>query len=178
MIDKLSGVYLLKNKQTGRVYIGSSGNIENRVKTHFRDLKFNRHCNKELQNDYNKGNEIEKIIYKTFPVSDHKLLFSEEGKAIRTFQSRNISLYNIMPVNKDFITSDRLIHLLADLYCLDHYGKNYDQFTAQFVPAEYSMYYECLNDPSKEKEIKDHYDPIIQYQTRLRYYRYHYGVEV
>jgi hypothetical protein len=176
--DKLSGVYLLKNKDTGWIYVGSSENIEYRFKTHFRDLKYNRHCNSRLQEDYNKGYEIEKIIYKTFPLSDHKLLFSEEGKAIRHFQGQGISLYNAMPVNEDFMTSDRLIHLMADLFCMEKYGKNYFQLTGLFVPAQYSLYYETLQNPENEKEIEKRYEPIIQYQTRQRYIKCHYGVKI
>lgn len=52
------GIYSIKNVKNNKIYIGSSNNIEKRIKDHFRNLKNNKHSNQYLQNAYNKyGNE-------------------------------------------------------------------------------------------------------------------------
>ncbi len=48
------GIYAIKNKVNGKMYIGQSRNIENRYKDHCRELKNNQHYNKHLQASYNK----------------------------------------------------------------------------------------------------------------------------
>ena len=50
----MKGVYKITNIITNKFYIGSSNNIQERIKTHFRGLKNNRHPNKHLQSSYNK----------------------------------------------------------------------------------------------------------------------------
>jgi group I intron endonuclease len=49
-----SGIYKIKNLLNNKIYIGSSLNIKYRINSHKRDLANNRHCNKKLQNSYNK----------------------------------------------------------------------------------------------------------------------------
>ena len=48
------GIYKIHCISNNKTYIGSSNNIERRFKEHLSDLKNNRHCNKYLQNSYNK----------------------------------------------------------------------------------------------------------------------------
>jgi group I intron endonuclease len=56
-----SGIYFIK-KIGGKIYIGSSKNINHRLQQHFSKLKINNHSNKILQNTYNKyGKDIFKI---------------------------------------------------------------------------------------------------------------------
>ena len=63
------GIYSIKNVKNNKVYIGSSNNIEKRIKDHFRNLKNNRHSNQYLQNAYNKyGNES--FIFEILEVFD------------------------------------------------------------------------------------------------------------
>ena len=49
-----SGIYQITSICNGRIYIGSSKNLEQRKKNHFRCLKYNRHENNKLQRAYNK----------------------------------------------------------------------------------------------------------------------------
>lgn len=51
---KISGIYMILNKITGKFYIGSSINVNIRLKHHENALKNNRHCNDYLQKVYNK----------------------------------------------------------------------------------------------------------------------------
>lgn len=56
------GVYILKNGKTGKFYIGSTGNIERRIREHFLAMKNNSHVNKNVQELWNKGFGFTEII--------------------------------------------------------------------------------------------------------------------
>ena len=69
---KTSGVYKIKNLINNKIYIGSAINLNLRYRKHISDLKNNKHCNKKLQNSWNKHGEdsfdfviIEQVIDKT-----------------------------------------------------------------------------------------------------------------
>lgn len=44
--------YALKNKINGKIYVGVSGRVEDRIKSHMGLLKNGTHTNKSLQDDY------------------------------------------------------------------------------------------------------------------------------
>ena len=52
--DKISGIYIILNKENGKFYIGSSVNIKNRWALHKRQLSSNTHVNNYLQKAWNK----------------------------------------------------------------------------------------------------------------------------
>ena len=54
------GIYLLRNKDTNEVYIGS-GKLNDRLKSHRRELENNNHGNYKLQRSFNKHPDIEFI---------------------------------------------------------------------------------------------------------------------
>ena len=54
LADKMSGIYCITNSRTGKMYIGSSKNIEYRLKRHLFELKNNKHHSSKLQQDYNR----------------------------------------------------------------------------------------------------------------------------
>ena len=53
-MTKRIGIYQIKNIINGKIYIGSSVDIDTRWTEHKRDLRMNEHRNKRLQNSYNK----------------------------------------------------------------------------------------------------------------------------
>lgn len=53
-MDDVSGIYMIKNLINGRIYIGQSRHISERIKTHKKDLRNGYHHNEHLQNAYNK----------------------------------------------------------------------------------------------------------------------------
>jgi predicted GIY-YIG superfamily endonuclease len=55
MINKISGIYIIKNTLNNKVYIGSSVDINNRWNCHKRELCKNKHHNKYLQFAWNKN---------------------------------------------------------------------------------------------------------------------------
>lgn len=49
------GIYIIKNNDDGKVYIGQSVDVEYRVGNHFSKLKWNRHDNEHMQRAYNRN---------------------------------------------------------------------------------------------------------------------------
>lgn len=56
-IDRCCGVYFIRNKDSGKHYVGSSKNIAIRLMTHRGQLRLNKHHSKKLQNAFNKYGE-------------------------------------------------------------------------------------------------------------------------
>src|SRR3990172_7792291 len=52
-IKNVCGIYAILNKKNGHIYIGQSIDMLARKKSHFSELKCNRHDNQYLQNAYN-----------------------------------------------------------------------------------------------------------------------------
>lgn len=48
------GIYYIKNIDNEKIYIGSTGNLTQRIKTHIFNLRENKHINQDLQEDFNK----------------------------------------------------------------------------------------------------------------------------
>src|ERR1041384_8799369 len=48
-----SGIYKITNEVTGKFYIGSAKDVDDRWYQHKRDLKSNNHCNPKLQHSWN-----------------------------------------------------------------------------------------------------------------------------
>lgn len=51
----MTGIYILKNTQNGKVYVGQSKNTDHRKSCHFCELKNNKHKNQSLQKEYNEN---------------------------------------------------------------------------------------------------------------------------
>jgi group I intron endonuclease len=83
-------IYKIQNKLDGKCYIGVAKNYENRIKRHFRELQYNKHCNPYLQNVFNKyGNIFESSIIKQF--DNLEQAFLEESTYIKKYGTYNIS---------------------------------------------------------------------------------------
>lgn len=54
LIPKVSGIYAIHNKITDGVYIGSAKNLRQRLRSHSKCLRHNKHQNPHLQNSFNK----------------------------------------------------------------------------------------------------------------------------
>lgn len=55
MTRGIIGIYIIKNTDNGKVYIGQSVDVEYRVCNHFSKLRWNRHDNDHMQRAYNKN---------------------------------------------------------------------------------------------------------------------------
>ena len=71
------GIYRIRNKTSGKIYIGSSSNIKKRWKSHIRELNGQLHANPHLQKAWSKYGE------KSFVFEVIEILLDEDGLLIR-----------------------------------------------------------------------------------------------
>lgn len=74
----LSGIYLITCNENGRRYVGSSKDIERRVRSHCQDLSKNRHDNRHLQRAWNKYGSAAFCFSVLEFVNDHSRLTERE----------------------------------------------------------------------------------------------------
>ncbi len=94
------GIYYIKNIKNNKIYIGSSININKRIRRHFFNLQNNKHPNNHLQMSYNKygvKNFTFEII-ETFENIDRNELFNIEEKYIKSYDFNKI--YNLTTIAK------------------------------------------------------------------------------
>ena len=91
-LQNVSGIYFIKNKETNKLYIGSSKDIGKRISKHFSQLKIGNHPNHQMLSDYNKyGFEI--FEFGTLEITDNDL-FDKEKEYQLKYGIDN--LYNLM----------------------------------------------------------------------------------
>lgn len=91
------GIYKIENNKSGKIYIGSSINIEKRFKRHKNDLLNNKHKNTHLQREYNKYG-LDSFIFEVVEISSKsKLRIIEQKYLNEIFQLDNFNrkYYNI-----------------------------------------------------------------------------------
>jgi len=93
-----AGIYQIKNKRNGKIYIGSAVNIKRRWNEHKSDLKLNKHHSAYLQNSYNKHGEHNFIFETLEIVQDKTLLVETEQRHMDATNCYNREIgYNISP---------------------------------------------------------------------------------
>jgi group I intron endonuclease len=85
-MKKLSGIYKIENLINGKVYIGSSSDIQQRLKNHKSDLKLNKHGNTHLQYSFNKYGE-EVFSFSVIEITDKKDLIFKETYYIKLYKA-------------------------------------------------------------------------------------------
>lgn len=99
-----AGVYLIRNRRNKKVYVGSSIDIETRIRKHKKLLEQGKHTNKDMQADYNAGNSFDIEIMAVYPRkigSDdselRKLIQWKEREFIRKYNSIKNG-YNVLDI--------------------------------------------------------------------------------
>ena len=93
--DFRGGIYKIQNIANGRCYIGSANQIVTRLKQHYKQLKSNKHINKELQQDYNIfGVANFNIEVVEFFEGSRQDLLKREQLYIDSIVALNINYYN------------------------------------------------------------------------------------
>lgn len=59
-------IYLLRNTENGKVYVGGTSQFSSRKKLHINNLRANRHPNTMLQEDFNKYGEKSFVFQRIF----------------------------------------------------------------------------------------------------------------
>jgi group I intron endonuclease len=84
------GVYQIRNTINGKIYIGSSKEIEERWKRHLKDLQDGRHHNIKLQRAFNKYGEAA-FVFEVIELADPNCLLIRE----QSYLDNNKNGYNI-----------------------------------------------------------------------------------
>jgi hypothetical protein len=92
-VEPVCGIYALLRADGLKVYIGSSVNIKERIKTHVSNLLCNTHYNKTLQKDWG---EYEFIPY-LIELCDESLLLTKENNLISNLDSYAVYNKNFAP---------------------------------------------------------------------------------
>jgi group I intron endonuclease len=88
MINKISGVYCIKNCINNKLYIGSSVDVIKRLHQHKKLLRKNKHFNKHLQKSYNKYGE-HNFIFDIISRCDINKTLIEEQYYLDLYESYN-----------------------------------------------------------------------------------------
>lgn len=93
-----SGIYVILNTVSGKMYVGSAVDLNKRWRTHKSHLNNDAHCNPYLQSAWNKyGSDSFQCIFVEFVLDTNKLV-SIEQLWINAFNSANREIgYNIKP---------------------------------------------------------------------------------
>lgn len=99
-----SGIYLITNTVSGKVYVGSACDLSERRRRHFGNLRRGRHINIHLQGAWDQYGE-DSFTFSVLIVCDRSSLIFFEQRAIDTFLSSRgkDQLYN-----KDYTAGSRL----------------------------------------------------------------------
>ena len=90
------GIYKITNTKTGKIYIGSSINVDYRIKQHFKCLRGNYHRNSHLQLSFNKYKEIS-FVWNLICECDKNELLKKETEYILKYKSFDRKIgYNIL----------------------------------------------------------------------------------
>jgi len=93
------GIYKIENTKNGKIYIGSSINIESREYKHFWMLNRNEHDNAYLQKSYNKYGK-EAFNFEIIDRCDQDNLIIKENYYIEKYNSNDLRKgYNLAKVN-------------------------------------------------------------------------------
>ena len=131
------GIYLIRNKQSNKVYIGKSLDIENRLNQHK-----SKSSNLELRSDIDKLglSEFEFSILKR---CNNNKLDLYERKYIKQFQEKGFNLYNAVLINgklqrantlDDTIDVHGLVYIKSnDDYLINKFGEIYSKKQYRFI---------------------------------------------
>ena len=78
--QKKSGVYMIRNNDNGRLYVGSTVNVNQRRRRHFLDLNLAKHRSRFMQRDFNKcGRDVFEFVVLEFVSVRSDLLCVEQS---------------------------------------------------------------------------------------------------
>lgn len=96
--DKLHTIYAIRCKSNGKVYIGRTTRLDERIKIHFTELKSGRHKIKSLLEDFNKYGRDNFEVY----VLEKDIPYSERYK-----EYEYMKMYNSFDIEYGYNFGDR-----------------------------------------------------------------------
>lgn len=148
-MEKIQAVYIIKNTTSGKFYIGSSIDVEDRFKRHLKELECGKHHNIKMQNDYNLYGKSSFILDILEIISDRNILKNREDYYIDTLKAKDLG-YNIASAN------------FGD--CLSHHP-NRDKIVENITKAIHKRYDDMTEEERKNLgrwgEDNPHWNPTF-----------------
>lgn len=95
LVKTQMGVFQIRNKVNGKVFLDSSLNIKSKQNRHIAELKFGNHRHKDLQNDWNTlgtENFIFEVLAEIEPKDEDNLNYSRELKTLEDLVIEDLHL--------------------------------------------------------------------------------------
>lgn len=101
-MDKIIGIYLITCLDNNRFYVGRALSISTRWNEHRRELRHNKHINKELQEDWNRYGE-DSFSFEIVEEGNKKDYKYRELFWIDNFKVLGFDLYNVPSISSDIV---------------------------------------------------------------------------
>lgn len=166
----MSGIYQIYNPINNKRYIGSSINVERRLKEHLRNLEKNRHCNDHLQSAYNKYKDVLQFQFLEECEPDECLIFEQyyldyyksylnylanPNNAYSSAELRKMGLFDAAGSRSYLLNpTEAKSHMLTLKRSLKDSGK----ITNWSTPVDEKMILEYMRNPTSNKMVKNQYD--------------------
>ena len=158
MSEILSGIYKIYCENTKKYYIGQSVNVINRLKQHLKELKNNKHINKELQTDFNNYGEDAFIFEKIKDVEEEFLNIFE--KYYMEYYNSLEDGYNVIPMNnliRDKYKNINNIDILKNIEPIRVRLRAADMYVNQLIQE-----IRCFTDDEEERPMQGISDSISE----------------
>jgi hypothetical protein len=90
----ISGIYKITNIKNGRIYIGQSKSVQQRIATHFLELHQGRHIIDELQKDWNQYGAYSFLVELVEEVFNERFRLDREREILEQYAIDGIFCYN------------------------------------------------------------------------------------
>lgn len=92
----IAGVYRIRNRVTGRSYVGSSISVHHRIKWHIARMKCGMHENKRLRSDWKEhGPSAFSFSLLEETASDNEVLIEAEQRWMNLVAAQSQGMYNV-----------------------------------------------------------------------------------
>lgn len=156
----MMGVYAIRNCKNGKVYVGSSLNVDKRIKGHFDSLKKNSHYNSHLQKAWNKYGEDNFESFVIEEVRSKDILRQREQFYIEQYKAAE-SGYNMLSntnIGLGVSASDEIKKKISKACTGErngHYGKRHSTATKKHISDVKKRQGQIKKEKRKKEWIKE-----------------------
>lgn len=112
---KGAAIYAILNRKTMTVYVGQTQNVNQRAQQHDEQISNNKHFNKSIQNDVNRGEDLDFIVLHRMPENTtEKELKLLEKLFMLEFINSGFKLYNQTMNTRENLMSNIIIDMMLE----------------------------------------------------------------